>query len=273
MAWHAPLYKECLFCNEAKEHPKDSMSKQGRSCILCQVEEDVSMCRKCSVPRQPAYDGNNAFSRVLKHARAEDQLLCLECVREDMANKKKLTLTPCDLNVQAHQQLQKIRTVVAQFGPHPIQVSASQTLAQMDTPKESTLRQRSVDGFDDAHCSGGSDIATHGSDSGEDSMSKEDITVEFRCALTNEELCQSAQLRFDPSLTCGHLWHHLRECGVDASNKCLVVDKEVLNEYMKLFPLASVQQQLKTPPEGVLRIEIVAVTAAQGCKKPTMHPC
>ena len=57
------------------------------------------------------------------------------------------------------------------------------------------------------------------------------------------------------------------------SNKCFIVDKEVLNESMKLFPLASVQQQLKTPPEGVLRIEIVAVSAAQGCKKPTLRPC
>jgi hypothetical protein len=135
------------------------------------------------------------------------------------------------------------------------------------------MRQRSVDGFADADCNGGSDIATQGSDSGEDAMSKEDITVEYRCALTNAKLCQSAPLRFDPSLPCGHLWLHLRRCGVDTSNKCLFVDKEVLNEYMKLFPLASVQQQLKTPPEGVLRIEIVAVTAAQGCKKPTMRPC
>ena len=152
-------------------------------------------------------------------------------------------------------------------------VFASQSLAQMDTPKEPAKRQRIVGGFDDVDSNGGSDVATQGSDSGEDAMSKEDITVEYRCALTNAELCQSAPLRFDPSLTCGHLWLHLRRCGVDMSNKCLIVDKQLLNEYMKIFLLASVQQHLKTPPEGVLRIEIVAVIAAQGCKEPTMRPC
>jgi len=130
--WQAPLSEECLFCNEAKEHPKvATMSKQGRSCILCHVEEDVSICRKCLVPWQAAYDSNNAFSHVLKYARAEDEphMLCLDCVREDMENEQQLTLPPCALNDQAHLQLEKIRTVVAQLGQHPIQVLASQSLA------------------------------------------------------------------------------------------------------------------------------------------------
>ena len=72
----------------------------------------------------------------------------------------------------------------------------------MDTPKELAKRQRSAGCFDDADCSGGSDEAPQGSDTGE---SKKDITVEYRCALTNGELCKSATLRFDPSLTCGKL--------------------------------------------------------------------
>ena len=100
MEWHAPLSEECMFCHEAKEHPKVSTSKQGRSCILCQVEEDVSICRKCLVPWQAAYDSNNAFSQVLKYAHAKDEpnMLCLECVREDMENEKQLTLLPCALD-------------------------------------------------------------------------------------------------------------------------------------------------------------------------------
>ena len=131
MTWRAPLSVKCLFCHEAKEHPGvATMSKQGRYCILCYVEEDVSICRKCLVPWQAAYDSNNAFSKELRFARAEDEphMLCLECVREDKANRKRLTLPAWALDVKARLQLQKIRKVVAKFGPHPIQVIASQTL-------------------------------------------------------------------------------------------------------------------------------------------------
>ena len=132
MTWRAPLSVKCLFCHEAKEHPKvATMSKQGRYCILCYVEEDVSICRKCLVPWRADYDSNNAFyEEVLRFARAEDEphMLCLECVREDKANRKRLTLPAWALDVKARLQLQKIRKVVAKFGPHPIQVIASQTL-------------------------------------------------------------------------------------------------------------------------------------------------
>ena len=124
MEWHAPLSEECVFCNEAKEHPKvATMSKQGRSCILCHVEEDVSICRKCLVPWQDAYDGNNAFSEELKYAHAEEDklhMLCLECVSEDMANKKELTLPVDALDDTACLQLEKIRKVVAECRPPPL---------------------------------------------------------------------------------------------------------------------------------------------------------
>ena len=93
---------------------------RGTYCILCCVEEGVSICRKCLVPWQDAYDGNNAFSEELKYARAEAALpvsrvcpqlhmLCLECVREDKANLKRLTLPVWALDVKARLQLQKIR--------------------------------------------------------------------------------------------------------------------------------------------------------------------
>ena len=132
MTWRAPLSVTCLYCHEAKEEPKRAcMFWRGTYCILCYVEEGVSICRKCLVPWQAAYDSNNAFSKELRFARAEDEphMLCLECVREDMENEQQLTLPPCALNDQAHLQLEKIRTVVAQFGQHPIQVLASQSLA------------------------------------------------------------------------------------------------------------------------------------------------
>ena len=137
----------------------------------------------------------------------------------------------------------------------------------IDTPKESAKRQRSAGCFDYADCRGGSDEATQGSDTGE---SKEDITVEYRCALTNRELCKSATLQFDPSLTCGHFWPHLRKCEVDMSNKCLIVRTQLIDPYMKIFLLASVQHHLKTPPEGVLRIGIVAMPSVQGRNNPTL---
>ena len=154
MTWRAPLSVKCLFCHEAKEHPKvATMSKQGRYCILCYVEEDVSICRKCLVPWRADYDSNNAFyEEVLRFARAEDEphMLCLECVREDKANRKRLTLPAWALDVKARLQLQKIRKVVAKFGPHPIQVIASQSLnlklgAPADLPAFAEARDAPAD--------------------------------------------------------------------------------------------------------------------------------
>ena len=155
MTWQAPLRATCLFCHEAKEEPKPAKvfrESKLKYCILCYVEEGVSICRKCLVPWQAAYDSNNAFSKELRFARAEDEpyMLCLECVREDMENEQQLTLPPCALNDQAHLQLEKIRTVVAQFGQHPIQVLASQSLASWlgapaDLPAHAEARDAPAD--------------------------------------------------------------------------------------------------------------------------------
>ena len=154
MTWRAPLSVDCLFCHEAKEEPKRAnVNNQGKYCILCYVEEDVSICRKCLVPWRADYDSNNAFyEEVLRFARAEDEphMLCLECVREDKANRKRLTLPAWALDVKARLQLQKIRKVVAKFGPHPIQVIASQSLnlklgAPADLPAFAEARDAPAD--------------------------------------------------------------------------------------------------------------------------------
>jgi len=105
MTWRAPLRAKCLFCHEAKEEPKPAkvfMEPKSKYCILCYVEEGVSICRKCLVPWQAAYDSNNAFSQVLKYARAQDEphMLCLYCVAEDFANEEELTLPGTPLMTQ-----------------------------------------------------------------------------------------------------------------------------------------------------------------------------
>ena len=60
----------------------------------------------------------------------------------------------------------------------------------------------------------------------------------------------------DRGLSCGHLWRHLRACGVDMDNAKLAVGTQVVDEYMKMALLASVREQLQATP-GVLRITVV----------------
>ena len=127
MTWQAPLRATCLFCHEAKEEPKPAKvfrEPKLKYCILCYVEEGVSICRKCLVPWQAAYDSNNAFSQVLKYARAEDEphMLCLYCVAEDFGNEEELTLPANALDDTARLQLTKICKAVAKFGPPPIEI-------------------------------------------------------------------------------------------------------------------------------------------------------
>ena len=61
---------------------------------------------------------------------------------------------------------------------------------------------------------------------------------------------------FDRGLSCGHLWRHLLDCGVDMENKKLAVDSQVVDVYMKIALLTSVHEQLQATP-GVLRITVV----------------
>ena len=53
------------------------------SCILCYVQADVSVCRKCLVPWLPAYADTIESSRpeFIDRAIREPGVVCLECVR------------------------------------------------------------------------------------------------------------------------------------------------------------------------------------------------
>ena len=81
MTWRAPLSVKCLFCHEAKEEPKRAnvfMEPKSKYCILCYVEEGVSICRKCLVPWQADYDSNNARKDVLRlHVRKTSRTCCV----------------------------------------------------------------------------------------------------------------------------------------------------------------------------------------------------
>ena len=155
MTWQAPLRATCLFCHEAKEEPKLAnafMERKSKYCILCYVEEGVSICRKCLVPWRADYDSNDARKDVLRFACAEDEphMLCLYCVAEDFANADELTLPANALDDTARLQLTKICKAVAKFGPPPIDVIASETLnlklgAPADLPALAEARDAPAD--------------------------------------------------------------------------------------------------------------------------------
>ena len=81
------------------------------------------------------------------------------------------------------------------------------------------------------------------------------IQIEFRF-LSGEEACRPMSILFDRGLSCGHLWRHLLDCGVDMKNKKLLVDSEVVEVYIKIALVTSVHEQLQATP-GVLRITVV----------------
>ena len=108
--------------------------------------------------------------------------------------------------------------------------------------------------FDDKDSGGDSHRPIPGSDS-DDAM--EDIAVEYTLAMTGEEVCVPGSILLDRQLSCGRFWKHLLDCKVDMKNKSLLVDKHVLEPYMKIILIAFVKQQLQAPPAGVLRIIVV----------------
>ena len=106
---------------------------------------------------------------------------------------------------------------------------------------------------DDDDSDGHNDRKNRGSDS--DDEIPDTITIEYRFP-SGEIACNSVSISFDRGLSCGHLWRHLRACGVDMDNAKLAVGTQVVDEYMKMALLASVREQLQATP-GVLRITVV----------------
>ena len=83
-----------------------------------------------------------------------------------------------------------------------------------------------------------------------------DITqIEFRF-ISGEEACRPLSIMLDLGLSCGHLWRHLLDCGLDMENKKLSVGSQVVDVYMKIALLKSVHEQLQATPR-VLRITVV----------------
>ena len=92
-------------------------------------------------------------------------------------------------------------------------------------------------------------------DSDSDDENSKPIQIEFRF-ISGEEACSPMSLKFDPGLSCGHLWWHLLVCGLDMENKKLAVGSDVVDMYMKIALHPSVRKQLQATP-GVLRITVV----------------
>jgi len=91
---------------------------------------------------------------------------------------------------------------------------------------------------DDDDSDGHSDRKNRGSDS--DDEIPDTITIEYRFP-SGEEACSPMSISFDLGLSCGHLWRHLRACGVDMENAKLAVDTQVVDAYMKMALLTSVE--------------------------------
>ena len=101
----------------------------------------------------------------------------------------------------------------------------------------------------DAH----SDRKNRGSDY--DDEIRDIIQIEFRF-ISGEEACRPLSIMLDLGLSCGHLWRHLLDCGLEMENKKLSVGSQVVDVYMKIALLKSVHEQLQATPR-VLRITVV----------------
>ena len=112
----------CVFCFAHQMHTAPA---KGRYCIMCYVEEDIDIYRRCSIPWRDMYDANGAYkeSRGMGrwvHVREGDSdvhIICLEFVRDDVDGEKLLAMSEDDLSEEERKQLHKIRRIVAQEVP------------------------------------------------------------------------------------------------------------------------------------------------------------
>jgi hypothetical protein len=116
----------CAFCFAHKTHAAPEKGHvRGRYCIMCYVEEDVGICRRCSIPWRATYDANNAYNEsrgmgrweYVRGGDSDVHIICLECVREDFDGEKRLTMSEDDLSEEERQQLHKLRRIVAHEEP------------------------------------------------------------------------------------------------------------------------------------------------------------
>jgi len=89
------------------------------------------------------------------------------------------------------------------------------------------------------------------------------IQIEFKF-ISGEDACRPLSIMLDTGVSCGHLWMHLLDCGLDMENKQLVMGNHTLDVCMKLALLKSVREQLQATP-GLLRITVVHAVPNMQC--------
>ena len=103
----------------------------------------------------------------------------------------------------------------------------------------------------------------NGDDSDDVVVLSDIIQIEFR-SISGEDACRPLSIMLDLGLSCGHLWRHLLDCGLNMENKQLVLGNHTLDVCMKLALLKSVREQLQATP-GVLRITVVHAVPKMQC--------
>ena len=123
--------RNCLYCLGPKENPRWArvfMQDDSKFCVLCLVEEDVSICRKCSVPWNKLYDMDNHFSVELERLNANEahkHLLCLQCIRQ---KKETLTLPVGALDEESQKQLDLLEQICEEEGEPGVELIAWETI-------------------------------------------------------------------------------------------------------------------------------------------------
>ena len=139
----------CEFCFTHKTHE----AAKGRRCIMCNVEEDIGICRRCSIPWRATYDASNAYKESCDMGRYEYvhegdsgvHIICLDCVRDDFDGEKLLTMSEDDLSEEERKQLHKLRRIVAREEPlEEVCEELRDRFMQVTDKLQQPLRERSV---------------------------------------------------------------------------------------------------------------------------------
>ena len=96
----------CIYCGQEKEVPKahSIFGTRDEACVLCGVERDASVCRKCLIPWKNEYlDSITDRTEIYLPELENRKWLCLECLRTEERGVKISSLTS-----EAQEQIEKI---------------------------------------------------------------------------------------------------------------------------------------------------------------------